>query len=258
MPKIEVAEQAGVDADGNPRASEDRVAVLENAVVLLDGATSSDPKLPSPGWYAGVLADRLARELRETPDAELGNTLARAIGGVANEHDLRRRRAPSSTVAVLRWSATTVDALVLADSPIVAFAPPAAGGGVTVLADDRLRELREAGLLRTQAEASALRNVENGFWVAEADPDAAAHALQASWPRAEVDSVLLASDGVSVGVDEYGIFDWPHVRDLASTRGPQAVLDAVRAAENDDPEGVRWPRGKQHDDQALVLVDFTR
>ncbi|OZM70319.1 hypothetical protein CFN78_25675 [Amycolatopsis antarctica] len=260
MPTIEVAERAGVGEDGESRPSEDRVAVLDNAVVLLDGATSENPRLPAPGWYAGVLADRITRELRETPDADLDNTLARSIGGVANEHGLRKRHAPSSTVAMLRWNASTLDALVLADSPIVVFTRPApeAEETVTVLGDYRLARLREAGRLGDGSEVANLRNTEEGFWVAEADPAAAEHAITASWPRAEISSVLLASDGVSVGVDEYGLFDWFRLRERARSDGPQAVLDIVRAAEGEDPDRVRWPRRKRHDDQALVLVDFTR
>jgi hypothetical protein len=81
-------------------------------------------------------------------------------------------------------------------------------------------------------------------------------ACTASWPRADVDAVLLASDGVSCGVDDYHLFDWPEVLALATGSGPAAVLAAVRDAEHTDPDGARWPRPKPHDDQALVLVRF--
>ena len=102
-----------------------------------------------------------------------------------------------------------------------------------------------------------LRNTEGGFWVAEADPDAAYHAVRANWPRGEVGMVLVASDGVSCGVDDYQLFDWPEVVALVRARGPLAVLDAVRAAERADPHGSRWPRAKPHDDQALAVIDFS-
>ncbi len=93
--------------------------------------------------------------------------------------------------------------------------------------------------------------------MAEADPDAAHEARRATWPRADVRRVLLASDGVGCGVDDYGIFpDWAAVDALAGEKGPQAVLDAVREAEESDPDGTRWPRPKVHDDQALAVVDF--
>ena len=46
MPEIVFAERAGVGADGHPRPTEDHVVVLDNAVLVLDGATSADPRNP--------------------------------------------------------------------------------------------------------------------------------------------------------------------------------------------------------------------
>lgn len=274
MPTVEVAERAGVGPDGTVRPSEDVVAVLPNAVVLLDGATSLRPELPGGGWYASRLLGQLTGRLTGYPDADLADLLAASIRALAREAGLVPGESPSSTVAVLRWNASKVEGLVLADSPIVAVT----ADGPQVLADDRLarlprrpgsyrKRLRDGAgygedhlaALRTSATAvGRLRNTEGGFWVAEADPDAAYEARRASWPRAEVRRVLLASDGVACGVDDYGIFpDWSAVLDLAVANGAEAVLDAVRAAEEDDPHGTRWPRPKPHDDQALAIVDFT-
>ncbi|TQJ03404.1 hypothetical protein FB471_3160 [Amycolatopsis cihanbeyliensis] len=249
-----MAERPGLGPDGRPRPSEDHVVVLDNAVLLLDGATSPSPRLPSGGWYAGLLTERLAHDLRADPDVKLGELLATAITEVATAHELRPGHAPSSTVTILRWRADTVDALVLADSPVVAFGPE----GPQVLSDDRITTLRGEGRLRTGTDVRALRNAEGGFWVAEADPAAARQARRASWPRDRLEAALLATDGVAVGVDDYHLFDWPGMLALARARGPRAVLDEVRAAEEADPQGYRWPRAKRHDDQALVLVEFDR
>lgn len=270
--KVEVAEQPGVGLDGQPRPSEDVVVVLPNAVVLLDGATSLLPGQKSGGWYASLLAGHLAGRLTGYPSMDLADLLAAAIQAVARENGLIPGESPSSTVALVRWSNDIIEGLVLADSPVVAVT----AAGPSVLADERLTRvprtgpgyrarLREGGgyggdhldALRTSATSvGRLRNTEGGFWVAEADPDAAYHAVRATWPRAETRQALLASDGVSCGVDDYDLFDWAGVVDLVDAKGPQAVLDAVRAAEESDPDGSRWPRPKPHDDQALVVVDF--
>ncbi|MFI6024001.1 hypothetical protein [Amycolatopsis magusensis] len=252
MPAIEVAEQDGVGADGVPRPTEDYVVVLDNAVVLLDGATAPSPELPSGGWYAGLLSARLADGLRAAPEADLAAVLAASIASVAEENGLRPGASPSSTVAMVRWTADRLDGLVLADSPIVVFAR----SGPQLLADDRIASLRGNGELQTGRDVRLRRNAEGGFWVAEADPAAAGRAVTASWPLAVVDTVLMATDGVSTGVDDYHLFDWPQVRSLAREHGPHAVLKAVREAEEADPHGVRWPRPKRHDDQALVVVEF--
>ena len=273
VPSIEVAERPGVGLDGAVRPSEDVVVVLPNAVVLLDGATSLDPALPSGGWYATRLARELSGRLVGYPDADLADLLAAAIKALARDQGLEPGASPSSTVALLRWNDAVVEALVLADSPVVAFTAT----GPHLVTDNRLASMpRGAGyrdrlasgagygddhlvaLRRAATSMSRRRNTEGGFWVAEADPDAAHYAERASWPRADVTTVLMATDGVSCGVDTYHVFpDWAAVRDLALTKGPEAVLDVVRAAEHDDPHGTRWPRAKPHDDQALVVVDFT-
>ena len=100
MPKIEISERAGVGLDGRPRPSEDHVVVLDNAVVVLDGATAPSPDLPSGGWYAGLLAKRLANGLCARPDGDLATLLAEAIAAVAAAHDLLPGASPSSTVAM--------------------------------------------------------------------------------------------------------------------------------------------------------------
>lgn len=272
-PSVEVAERPGVGVDGATRPSEDVVSVLSNAVLLLDGATSLRPGDKSGGWYAAQLAGALAGRLTGYPSMDLADLLAASIRAVARDHGLTPGSSPSSTVALVRWDEKVVEGLVLADSPVVA----RTGDGVRVLADDRIARLPRAGpgyrdrlragagygaehevALRTSAESvGRLRNTEGGFWVAEADPDAAYEARRMSWPRSVVRTVLLASDGVACGVADYGIFpDWAAVFDLAAGRGADAVLDAVRAAEESDPDGTRWPRPKRHDDQALAIIDF--
>ncbi|MFC9253782.1 PP2C family serine/threonine-protein phosphatase [Amycolatopsis thailandensis] len=252
MVEIAVAERDGVGADGASRPTEDHVAVLGNAVVVLDGATAPRPDLPSGGWYAGLLVRSLSQALTAEPEADLAVLLAGSIADVAGREGLEPGRSPSSTVAIARWTDESVDALVLADSPIIAFGP----SGPDPLTDDRLVSLRDSGQLRTGADVRAKRNAPGGFWVAEAEPNAADEAVRRSWPRSEVEALLLATDGVSIGVDEYDLFDWPEVLALSRERGPDAVLDAVRTAEKQDPDGVRWPRAKRHDDQLLVLVEF--
>lgn len=266
-----MAEQAGVGVTGDPRPTEDRVVPFGHGVVVLDGVTSLTPGTAGGGWYAGLLGAELARRIEGDPEVDLGDVLAESIRSVATAEGLVPGRSPASTVAIARWTDDRVDALVLADSPVVAFG----AAGPRVLADEHLRRLPRsrpgfrtrlrdgagygeghAESLRAGMTATArYRNTEGGFWVAEADPAAARHAARAGWDRADTDALLLATDGVSCGVDDYGLFDWSQVLGLARAEGPGAVLAAVRQAELEDPDGVRWPRPKRHDDQALVLVD---
>jgi hypothetical protein len=235
---IETAERP---APGRP--TEDRIFVLPNAVVLLDGVTSTRPPTRNGAWYAQTLGTELAT-LLATP-ANLGDLLATAIDRIAQRHALIPGDSPASTVAITRWTADTVDVLVLADSPVVVFTPEP-----KVIADTRLVDLRPVA-----SPITDWTNREGGYWVAEAVPEAGHQAVQASFPRSEVENVIMTTDGVSCGVDDYGIFpNWQAVLDIATTRGVEAVLDDVRKAELSDPERTRWPRFKIHDDQALAVI----
>ena len=108
------------------------------------------------------------------------------------------------------------------------------GGGYD---ENHLVALRKAGEVM-----ATRRNVEGGFWVAEADPDAAHYAIRATWPRDEVTTILMASDGVSCGVTPTASSPTgSDVRDVALAKGPEAVLDRVRAAESEDPPAPAGP-----------------
>lgn len=271
-PTIDTAESAGVGIDGACRPSEDRIVVLDNAVILLDGATALDERDRTASWYVDHLGAELAARLRANPAADLRATLAQAITALAAEHSLTPGTSPSSTVAITRWTIDAIDAIVLADSPIVAFTPT----GPDVLFDDRIAALPRrpggyrarladgagfdpdhvAALRAAGARTGRLRNVPGGFWVAEADPAAARQARTRQWPRAQVHTILMATDGVSCAVDDYQILTWPQTLELATAHGPRTVLDQVRKAENDDPAGERWPRPKKHDDQAIAVIRF--
>lgn len=258
---------------GDRATNQDQVVVLDGAVAVLDGATSWLPQDPAQdgGWYARTLGSALAARL-PARGHDLADVLADAIAQVRDAFGLDPERSPYSTASLVRWDATTLDVLVLGDSPVVV---ALADGGVAVVEDRRLepvgaqvraryrRHLAEgngfgAGLdalvAQVQEVERTLRNRDGGFWVAGAVPEAAAQAVRRSWPVADVAAVAVMSDGVSAAVTDYGTLDWPGLVHRVRTEGAAAVVDAVHAAELTDPDGRRWPRTKRHDDKALVAL----
>ena len=263
--RVAVAERAA-----GTRPTQDRTVRLPGAVAVLDGASAPEPADRDGGWYADRLAAELADRLPGPYD--LATVLADSIAAVTSEHRLVPGRSPSSTVTLLRWDAEHVDGLVLGDSPLVV----ATTAGIDVLVDERLATVAPAqrvayhdrlaagggyddghrDLLRALVgEQRRHRNRPDGYWIAEAAPLAARHALTRRWPAAEVRTALLASDGVSRGIGR-AVPDWAAALALVDRLGPDALLDAVRGPERADPDGRAWPRAKPYDDQALVVVSW--
>ena len=94
----------------------------------------------------------------------------------------------------------------------------------------------------------AHRNKPGGFWVAAADPRAADEAIVGSRPIKDVTAAALLSDGASRLTDRFELTDWTGLLAILRDHGPAELLRQVRAAEDADPKGVRWPRSKTHDD----------
>jgi hypothetical protein len=51
------------------------------------------------------------------------------------------------------------------------------------------------------------------------------------------------SDGATRSVDRFDLESWEGLLGTLSTEGPKSLLASVRAAEDSDPFGQRWPRG---------------
>lgn len=68
----------------------------------------------------------------------------------------------------------------------------------------------------------------------------------------DVSAVALLSDGASRLTDRFRIASWPELMSVLSTDGPNGLLRAVRTAEESDPQGHRWPRGKTYDDATAI------
>lgn len=250
-------------------SDDDRLVVTNNAVIVLDGATAHDPSMPTAGKYVDHLADDLA-ELIEEP-RELPDVLRSAVERTSTALNLSPGAAPSSTVVLIRVHPSTVEALVLGDSSAI-FGHR--GGGVTVHTDERLSDLglREASTYRERLAAGSgydeehrsilqalqtaersHRNQPGGYWIAEAEPNAASHALHVRYPRDEVSWAIAATDGVSDSMPRLNT-NWA---DLARMTQPQLCdfLDVMRAWEAEtDPNGARLPRAKRHDDKTVAVI----
>jgi len=194
------------------------------------------------------------------PGPDLQEVLAQAIKRTNDEHDPVPDHAPSTTISIARWTRTTLDLLVLGDSPIVVFTRD----GHTVVTDERLSlvtaEIRTAGpppnLRDLVAGQRKRRNKPDGYWIVETDPQAAMQAITRQWPIHHVMAVLMITDGVSNGITRYQRpANWDEALALAD-RDPRLLVDLVHSVEASDPDRTRWPRTKVHDDKSIALIRF--
>jgi hypothetical protein len=253
--------------------NEDFAGLTPTAAVLLDGAGLSGTETRcrhGVAWYSRKLGGGLLHRLVDDDGADIQAILADAIDETAESHrdtcDLEDPGTPSATVLIARLRPERVEYLVLADSVLVV---EKAGGESLVLTDDREAQVgrsyrAEMDQLENGTPAhddarrryvQALRphrNQPSGFWVAAADPKAADQAITGSFALDEISALALLSDGASRLADRFRTTSWPELMSTLRADGPSGLLRAVRAAEESDPLGRRWPRGKTFDDATAI------
>jgi len=247
--------------------SADRVFLTDDAVIVLDGATAFIATAVDPRIYVDALGHELISLLAGDPSADLRAVLAAAISTTANALNLRPGNAPSSTVAILRSLGSSLDLLVLGDSSIILGGDPC-----VVITDDRLEAIglpvRQAYRTRLaaghgyddehrrlvaalQARQRRARNIDSGYWIAEADPAAAKHAYTRSTSWAATPWAILATDGVSAHCTPR---QWPHIAELEQRQLSRLLRSWREWEATTDPDGQLVPRAKPHDDMALAIV----
>jgi hypothetical protein len=257
---------------GEPaRPNEDWFLATPALIVVVDGATARMDTGCSHGvaWFAEQLGEATAFAAAADPTTDLALVLAEAISHVASLHgncDLRHPGTPSANIGVARRGVDRLAYLVLGDVTVVV---EDEHDRVLVVSDHRVSltaaEEREAAdrlpigsaakqdaLRRMKVAELEARNRPGGYWCAETDPAAAAHALTGSVPLTSIRRIAVMSDGAARATDLFGLMSWPEALAELSTNGPDALIAQVRAAEGSDPLGLVWPRNKCSDDATAV------
>jgi hypothetical protein len=258
-----------------PEAGDDRVFTSQGVAVVLDGATAFAPVPVPPARYADTLGRCLLRHHAKNPTADLRDSLRAAIRHTANELGLRPGISPSSTVSIVRDSGRTVDVLVLGDSPVIL----AVGEEMLKISDERVSGLdlpeqvtyrsrlasgagyddrHRATLVALQKHQAKYRNRQNGYWIAEADPDAASHAIYRQFASESLRWAVMATDGAAEPMSHLALDNWPSVAEMDNAELRDLLVRCQHWEECVDPDGVLHPRPKRHDDKTLAVLRFDR
>ena len=255
------------------KPNEDWCGSTDSVAVLLDGVTS--PAGLETGCVHGVpwFVEHLGRELLDVasgdPSVPLQGCLGSAIARIAALHevscDLAHKGTPSATVLVIRAHGEMLEYLVLSDSTLVLESE----GQIRVITDSSLnlvaQEEREwvgkqpLGSPEHDEAVRALvtkqrswRNVNGGYWLVAATPEASSQALTGAVPLRQLRRGALLSDGASCLVDRYECCTWKELLDLIDAGGARRVVDEVRKVENADKQGELWARYKASDDSTVL------
>lgn len=266
LPRVKVTAATLAGGEKN----QDRYAYGEGWAFVLDGASSFATAQPEHdgGWYAERLKNALVEEFTSNPDDATTAIVAKAIDVAASAHD-NPETCPTSTIALARWSAKTVEIYVLGDSTAVLIDPKreeqvtdsrladiapeirdeyrsrlAEGHGF----DHRHRQL----LRRLQSHQARARNRSGGYWIAGADPDAAFLGMTRTYRLDNVTAAVLATDGAAQAL-QYGVTStWSSF----GHEHPCDLLQATQELEASDHQGRCNPRSKRHDDKTLIWIEF--
>ncbi|MEU8158118.1 hypothetical protein AB0B94_31070 [Micromonospora sp. NPDC048986] len=252
------------------RENEDWVLATPHVVAVLDGATARTDTgcIHGVKWYATKLGAAVVSHSGDTP---LTDALAKAIADVAAMHpgcDLTHPGTPSAAAGVVRIDDDTIKYMVLGDVTVIA----EVDGVIRTISDDRVSQTaaaeraeadrypigspeKQAAMLRMKHVELAAKNRDAGYWVAETNPEAAQHALTGDFSLASVTRLAVLTDGAARALT-FGLLPAADVLDLLDKSGPAALIDQVRAAEQEDPTGLRWARNKRSDDATAVYVKF--
>jgi hypothetical protein len=97
-------------------------------------------------------------------------------------------------------------------------------------------------------------NTETGGWLFGPDARAIDHVSRAHVAAPDGTIVLLVTDGFLALASDYDRYGIDALLEAAQSRGLAALGNELRAVEDSDPEGKRFPRFKKSDDATAMLL----
>lgn len=266
---------------GNPaKPNEDAFAQIESAAVVFDGATGLGEML-MPGesdaaWLSHFGARRLMAHAKTKRPKD---ALRAALADAENSFKGLRRRAPAATYEIpfasmmfVARNANGFEAFWYGDCAALVKSPDQSVQVIGEAFDKRAMEASRVSMLaqaRGLAPAAGVNRAEylpslrkarnrvntvDGGWLFGPDARAADHVAKAEIAAPDGSVVLLCSDGFLALASDYGCYTSDTLLDAALSKGLAALGEELRATEDSDPEGRKYPRLKKSDDATALLL----
>jgi hypothetical protein len=271
---------AGLSWPGNPdKPNDDAFCHAGSLAAVFDGATSlGEPLLPvdsDAAWIARKGAEGLMAH-RDLPPRE---ALARAAADAERDYIALRSRPPRETyelplasMMLVGARANDLEFLWFGDCTALVQFPDEA---VSVVGDGLETKGSEASLVARLAQKHMLTptaglnrpeylevlrrgrnrvNTAPDRWAFSPDARCAQFAAARSLPATKDTVILLGSDGFLALASDYGRYNPQTLFQAAIANGLRPLFDELRAIENADPDGRKFPRFKTSDDATAVIV----
>jgi len=263
------------------KPNEDAFAHLDHAALVLDGATPLGPSLlPGPSdaaWIAQFGARRLAAHLKDgdAPQEALKHALAdaeKSFTGLTRAPIREKWQTPCASLmlAVERGKDSEVEFLWFGDCAAII----AQGGKIETVGETlekRQAEAKRARMVARTANMSAASGIDRPQiepllraargrinsgrnWLFSPDARAAGHVSRHHMPLQKDALVLLASDGFLALASDYDAYSIKELMAAVAAKGLAALGEELRAIEDTDPLGEKFPRFKKSDDATAVLL----
>jgi hypothetical protein len=287
-----VVEDSFSSSGSSDRPNEDAFGVSGEGAWIIDGATGlaervfvAGPGESDASWLAGQM-NAIFSALSSTSDPPRGvEFFARARAEIV---DLFTRRARLSPQGISEWPCAATarvyrdgDDLCCESLDDCTILLRRRDGGVETLGADpahvaidarsvaELLRLRREGILTDRTEILGARsllmpviregrarvNAPGGYGCFTLGAEIRSEFLRTrSFPRDLFTHVLLMTDGFYALVEDYRQATDEDLFARALSEGLESLTRALRATEDSDPHGVRWPRLKKSDDATAVLL----
>ncbi|MDQ0463972.1 hypothetical protein QO010_001743 [Caulobacter ginsengisoli] len=265
------------------RPNDDAFCAADGFAAVLDGATGLGGRLLDTPSDAAWVAQQGAERLTHHSTTHHGHDLLRAaLADVEARFVAERLSAPTemyelpmaSLMMVQAGPPDALTALWFGDCSALVQRP---GQAIEVVGSAFDQKADEAGAAASLAAslgmgavghlerpefltlARAARNryntADDGDWVFAPDVRCAEHAQTATLAAPPGTWLLLATDGFLALASDYQRYDPAGLMAAARTEGLAALLRELRAIEDADPEGRRFPRFKKGDDATALLLE---
>jgi len=272
---------------GDPaKPNEDSFACLDDAALVLDGATPLGPPL-LPGssdaaWIAQFGARRLSAHLKDgdAPEDALKHALQdaeKSFAGLQRAPVREKWQTPCASMMMMvelgrDRRGSQIEFLSFGDCTALI----EQDGKVEIVGEAITKRRAEAGRAKRATKDKNLPSVlgvhrpeiepllraarnrinSGSNWLFSPDARAAKHVARQTATLAEGARLLLASDGFLALVSDYDAYDIAGLMQAASGKGLAALGEELRAIEKNDAAGTRFFRFKASDDATALLLQL--